>query len=190
MAEKHEPYENQRVEFQIFSTLRKIIKAVDIYSSRLRKDFGISSSQLSCLLSISEAEPISQSDLSKKVSLSPSMITSVIDQLEKSEMVKRTRNTTDRRIIHLELTDKGRETVRNAPLSFQKYLVDGLRALKGEDKSGISDSLSKLLTVISTEILIDSTLLGADDKLAGVEPSVLKAEAELKDEDDNKKEGN
>ena len=171
---------SNNIEFEIFSTLRKIIKTVDIYSAKLKMEHKINSSQLSCLLVLGELGSISLSQLSKKVSLSPSMITGVIDQLESGDLVKRVRNSTDRRVILIELTEKGKDTLKNAPLSIQKKLVNALSVIKKEEKIEINKSLLKLLSMMVSEVLIDSSIFGAEDKMVDVEPSVIQSEENLK----------
>ena len=57
----------ENVEEEIFSSLRKIINAVDIYSSKLKDSTGLNASQLSCLLVLNKIGAISLSKLSKKV---------------------------------------------------------------------------------------------------------------------------
>jgi DNA-binding MarR family transcriptional regulator len=168
----------ENLESEIFSSLRKVINAVEIYSSKLKDKTGLNASQLSCLLVLGKTGPMSLSILSKKVSLSPSMITAIVDQLESKELVVRNRKSTDRRVILIELTEKGKETVNNAPPSFQEQLMVGLNHLNDNEKKSLHGSLSKLLSIIVSEVLIDSSLLGVENKLVEVEPSVLKTEEE------------
>jgi DNA-binding MarR family transcriptional regulator len=170
-----------QIEQLIFSNLRKIIKSVDIYSAKLRESTGISSSQLSCMLALENAGPISLSQLSKMVTLSPSMITSIVDQLEKKDFVKRIRSVKDRRIILIELTHNGKESLKNAPLSFQKSFMDGLLRIQTGEKVKINKSLESLLSLIVSEILIDSSILGVEDKLVALESKVLEIEPDLKE---------
>jgi len=164
----------ENLESEIFSYLRKVINAVEIYSSKLKDKTGLNASQLSCLLVLAKTGPISLSMLSKKVSLSPSMITAIVDQLESKELVVRNRKAVDRRVILIELTEKGKETVNNAPPSFQEQLMEGLNHLSVSEKKSLYSSLSKLLAIIVSEVLIDSSLLGVENKLVEVEASVLK----------------
>lgn len=161
---------------EIFSSLRKITNAVEAYSAKLKDKTGINASQLSCLLVLSKAGPLPLSKLSKKVSLSPSMITSLVDQLEKKELVVRKRKTTDRRVVSIELTDKGKEKVKNTPPSFQELLIESLRYINEEEKESLHQNLSRLLSLIVSEVLIDSSLLGGENKLVEVEPSILEKE--------------
>lgn len=164
----------ENLEAEIFSCLRRIINAVEIYSSKLRDKTGLNASQLSCLLVLEKTGPLSLSKLSQHVYLSPSMITSIVDQLENKELVVRTRKSTDRRVILIELTEKGKQVTQTAPPSFQEQLTSSLSHLKEEEKKTLFDSLNKLLSIIVSDILIDSSLLGGENRLVEVESSVLK----------------
>lgn len=168
----------ENLESEIFSCLRRIINAVEIYSSKMKDKTGLNVSQLSCLLVLEKTGPLALSKLSKHVYLSPSMITSIVDQLENKELVVRTRKSSDRRVILIELTDKGKEVAQTAPPSFQEQLTNNLSHLKEEEKKTLFDSLNKLLSIIVSEVLIDSSLLGGEDRLVEVESSVLKQEGE------------
>ncbi len=168
----------ENLESEIFSCLRRIINAVEIYSSKLKDKTGLNVSQLSCLLVLEKTGPLALSKLSKHVFLSPSMITSIVDQLENKDLVVRTRKSSDRRVILIELTDNGKEVAQAAPPSFQEQLINNLIHLKEEEKKNLFDSLNKLLSIIVSEVLIDSSLLGGEDRLVEVESSVLKKEGE------------
>lgn len=168
--------ENENLELEIFSSLRKIINAADIYSSKLKDKTGLNASQLSCLLVLANAGPQALSKLSRNVNLSPSMITAIVDQLESKELVLRSRQAKDRRVILIELTEKGKETARIAPPTFQEQLMDGLRYLDSNEKQGLYDNLNKILSIIVSNVLIDSSLLGTEDRLVEVAPSILNTE--------------
>lgn len=172
--------EQADIYYTIFSNLRKIIKTADIYSTRLKEKYNINSSQLSCLLVLSGEQSMSLSSLSKKVSLSPSMITNIIDQLEKKELLIRKRSSTDRRVILIELTENGRKVIKNAPLSFQNQLTAGLNQLPQEELEQINTSLTKLLALIVSEVLIDSSILSNENTLVGVDSDVIESEINIK----------
>ena len=161
---------------EIFSILRKIINATDIYSSRLKDLTGLNASQLSCLMVLEKTGPLALSKLSRKVYLSASMMTAIVDQLEKKELVIRNRKSSDRRVILIELTDKGKDVVKKAPPSLQEQLMNGLSYLKEEEKISLYQHLSRLLSTIVSDVLIDSSLIGGENRLVEVEASVLKQE--------------
>lgn len=163
--------EVKNLEVEIFSCLRRVINAVDIYSSKLKDKTGLNASQLSCLVVLDKGGPMSPGQLSRKVFLSPSMITSIIDQLEKKELVLRNRKSTDRRVILIQLTEGGKDVVKRTPPSFQEQLINCLSHLKKEEKKNLAESLNKLFSIIASEVLIDSSLLGGENRLVEVESS-------------------
>lgn len=171
-----------KIEFEIFTKLRKIFKAVDMYSYILREKHNISSSQLSCLVTLGNLGSISQTRLAKEVSLSPSMITGVIDELERKSLVERVRDPSDRRVILLKLTESGVKKLQQSPLSFQKKLTDSLLNYDTAKKKLIDESLTDLLTLIGSEVLMDTDVPGVEEKLIGIKPSILKVEESIKEE--------
>jgi DNA-binding MarR family transcriptional regulator len=161
---ENENSHNQDLETEIFSSLRNILNAVEIYSAKLKEQTGLSGSQLSCLLVLNTESPLPLSKLSRKVSLSPSMITTIVDQLEKKELVFRSRQSSDRRVIFIELTEKGKDLVKTAPPSFQARLMHGLRFLREEEKKSLYEGLNRLLSVIHSDISINSALSPTNGK--------------------------
>lgn len=166
----------ENLEAEIFSCLRRVINTVEIYSSKLKDKTGLNTSQLSCLLVLDKGGSMSPGQLSRKVFLSPSMITSIIDQLEKKKLVLRNRESADRRVIQIQLTESGRGVVKTTPPSFQEQLINCLSHLEEEEKKNLLKSLNKLFSLIVSDVLIDSSLLGGENRLVEVEPSVLKKE--------------
>jgi DNA-binding MarR family transcriptional regulator len=83
----------------------------------LQRTCGLSSTQYSVLMHLSES-PESQlrmSDLAGRVSLSPSRITRVVDQMSSAGLVERRRpETSDGRSTMAVLTEEGRSTLRRA----------------------------------------------------------------------------
>jgi len=167
---------SDNIESEIFSCLRRIINAVDVYSFRLKGKTGLNASQLSCLLVLGSTGPLALSQLSQKVFLSPSMITAIVDQLERKELVFRTRHPSDRRVILIQLADKGKELIKTAPPSFQGQLLKSLSYLNEREKNNLYESLSKILSIMDSEMLTDSSILGGENRLVEVEPSILKKE--------------
>jgi DNA-binding MarR family transcriptional regulator len=174
--EKNKLTETSQIEGEIFSLLRRVINTVELYSSRLKDRTGINASQLSCMLIIYTAGPLSITKISEHVSLSPSMLTSIVDQLEKKELVVRSRKSSDRRVILIELTEKGKQLARHAPPSFQEQLTTVLDRKTGDFKKSLRSHLSQLLSIIVSEVLIDSALLGNGSPMVEVTPEVLTAE--------------
>jgi MarR family transcriptional regulator, organic hydroperoxide resistance regulator len=141
--------EKRSFEAEIIRSIRQIIRAVDIFSKQLRDKYGLNSSQISCLNYLFYTQlPLSMTDLSNELYLSHSMLTSIVDQLEKKELVKRVRTQEDRRTIYIELTEAGREMANSAPTSLQKKLTDGLSKIPDREKESIIASLHTVVRLL------------------------------------------
>lgn len=71
------------------------------------RDRIVSEAQFNALMALQYAEKeVSQQDLSNKLLVDKSNITSIVDGLEKLEFVQRVRNSNDRRTYKIELTKK------------------------------------------------------------------------------------
>lgn len=100
---------------RIIFALRRIMQQMDHHSHKLDKKYGITVPQLTCLYEIYEKGDMTLSLLSKEIHLSPSTLVGVIDRLEEKELVKRTRDTEDRRMIFIGITNKGKEFIQTSP---------------------------------------------------------------------------
>jgi len=82
-----------------------------------------------------------------------STVTGIIDRLEQKGFVGRLRNSPDRRVITIQLTEAGKELARNAPPPIQHKIVDGLRKLPEKEINQIIASLSKLTQLLDVQDL-------------------------------------
>lgn len=176
--------DSNSLEMQIIDSLRRILRAIDIYSVWLRRKYGINASQLSCLQELAESGPLSIGQLSKKVFLSASTLTGVVDKLEEKGLLMRVRNLPDRRVILIQLTESGRETVRIAPKTVQMKLFAGLSSLSTETKDEINRSLARLISVIESDELLDVPVIETGSQIADDGSTVLTNDAKLESEKD------
>jgi len=82
-----------------------------------------------------------------------STVTGVIDRLEIKDLVKRLRNSADRRIITIKLTESGINLAKNAPPPIQQKIIDGMKRLSDSDKAHIVLSLTKLTNMLDVQDL-------------------------------------
>jgi MarR family transcriptional regulator, 2-MHQ and catechol-resistance regulon repressor len=80
----------------------------------LQKDFGLTESQFAVLEALHHLGPLSQGQLCQKILRSGSNVTTVLDNLERDELVRRERDSDDRRVQMVSLTEKGRTAVTTA----------------------------------------------------------------------------
>ena len=136
---------------EIMQSLRRIFKAIQDYSYDVSDKFGTTGPQLWALKTISQNESLSLGELGRRMYLHPSTITGLIDRLEKKGLVERDRDQTDRRVIKLRLTSKGKGLVKRAPNPIQGKMIYGLRKLKRKELNSIHHSVQKLVEVMEVQ---------------------------------------
>ena len=78
------------------------------------KELGLSSRPYFVLAGVDGAGPISQQDLSRLLSIDPTTMVALVDELERGGFVQRSRNPSDRRRFDLTLTESGKRTLEAA----------------------------------------------------------------------------
>ena len=91
---------------EVVSTLRKIIRAIDLHSKQLTKKYGLTGPQIIVLKEINESPDRPISEIARKVSLSQATVTSILDRLEQQGYAQRHRSQIDKRKVNIVLTEK------------------------------------------------------------------------------------
>ncbi len=136
---------------ETMQSLRRIFKAIQIYSQETSREFGITGPQLWALKTIAQNEEMALSELGKGMYLHPSTMTGLIDRLEKKGLVTRERGREDRRRVKIRLTSRGAALAKRCPNPIQGKMVHGLRKLKREDLNAIFTSMKKLVEMMEAE---------------------------------------
>lgn len=163
----------------IFRSLRRIMRAVDVYSHKLSAEYSITSPQLLCLQTLADDGPLTNTAMSKLVHLSPSTVVGIFDRLESRGLIVRERSMQDRRIVLVHITKEGRELVATVPSLLQNRLAAGLGGLPDSELLTIAHSLERivnLLEVTDAEAAplletrpIEETMTPAEELLAEID---------------------
>ncbi|MFQ6675526.1 MAG: MarR family winged helix-turn-helix transcriptional regulator [Fidelibacterota bacterium] len=94
--------------FLVVRTARSMKKALDTQLVEL----GLTASQHTVLSTLAHSDGLSLSEVGRRVFLDKPAITGLADRLEKDGLVQRKRTSSDRRVIKLYLTPKGRKLLR------------------------------------------------------------------------------
>ena len=148
---------------KIFLGLRNISHISSIYSKYLQKNFDITSSQLLFLRALDKEDGLSAGEIGRRIFIKPGTITGIVDRLEKKELVSRHRQTKDRRVINVNITENGRRLVRIAPAPIQSRLAINLRNLPTDDLKLLTDNLERLIRLMQADE-VTSQLSAEDSK--------------------------
>jgi DNA-binding MarR family transcriptional regulator len=100
-------------ESKLARTVRHLIsKASDLKHRRVHElldELGLYRGQSSVLRALWERDGMTQSELTERLSRSPSTITKTVQRMERAGLVKRCSDDSDERVSHVYLTDAGRD---------------------------------------------------------------------------------
>ena len=136
---------------EIVQSFRKIFKAIQTYSEEVLKEFGVTGPQLWLLKTIQNESGIRVSELSQRMFLHISTVSSIINRLEEKGLLERRRTKKDRRVVLVHLTDEGKRLIKKAPEPAQGKLLHGLQKLSQEEVLALYDSLKKIVELMEVD---------------------------------------
>jgi len=147
---------------QVLVSLRQIIRAIDLHSKKLERESGLTGPQLLIMQHIDTPGEMTSGVIARKVSLSQATVTSILDRLERKELLKRERSHTDKRKVIISLTKKGEQALEGAPTLMQESFINAFNQLEDWEQSLILSSVQRLSDMMNaTELdaapLLDST---------------------------------
>lgn len=134
----------------------KLIKEIkELFRKAIRAQFEnmeITSSQWMILGIMMKNGRMKIGDLSKEVGLSNSTVTGIIDRLEKRNFVKRVRDSKDRRVIYIELTEKFEEKKEGLNMSVDNTINEFLSSVSEKELKKVIDGLEILKNVLTKNL--------------------------------------
>ena len=128
----------------VLSTLRQIIRAIDLQSKKLTKKFGLTGPQLIILKEIYSSPNLPISENAKNVSLSQATVTTILDRLCQQGFSIRQRSDLDKRKVNICLTEKSIEILKNNPSILQDEFSAEFDKLEIWEKNMLLSSLQRL----------------------------------------------
>lgn len=135
----------------IIDDLRRVFQVVNEYSKKAEKETGLTGPQLWAIKVISDSSAMKVSELARRMYLHPATVVGILDRLESRSLVARTRSTEDRRVVHVDLTEKGKDLVTQAPEVVQGLLVQGLERLPKDELLNIATGLEQLVKIVGAQ---------------------------------------
>lgn len=140
--EKHE---------EVLVSIRQIIRAIDLHSKRLSKESGLTGPQLILMRSIKELGEVTIRELSNHTNMSQATATTILDRLERNDLVKRVRSVQDKRKVHAHLTEKGLGVLSDAPMPLQQNFINKFQQLEEWEQSLLLSSVQRISSMMNAE---------------------------------------
>ncbi len=145
-------YRGNAAETRALNAFIKLMRATNSLGANLSRNLAdkadLTMSQFAVLEALLHLGTMSQGDIGGKLLLSGSNITTVIDNLEKRDLVRRERRTDDRRVVEVSLTTKGRKLIEGLFPLHARRITELLSALSSQEQ----DQLAALCRTLGLSI--------------------------------------
>jgi len=148
----------KRIE-DVLIALRRVIRATDLHSKYLEKTTGLTAPQILLLQAINSMGQATIGELANKISLSQATVTTILDRLEKRNLITRNRSEQDKRKVHTYLTEEATKVLINAPLPLQDQFTQQFSDLQDWEKTMIISSLQRIAKMMDAQDIDASPVL-------------------------------
>lgn len=138
--------DNKTDALETLRLFRVIFKSITKHYHEIEKLTGIGGASLWALAEIADSPNLTVSGLAKAMSIHQSTASNLLEKLEANAYVVRLRSSDDRRVVHLSLTDKGRDILSRAPAPYRGLLPDAVMRLDALSLAQLNDSLAALVS--------------------------------------------
>ena len=127
--------------------LREVIRAFNIVTKKLERQFGLSGAQLDVLECLRDNPGLSPSDLAHRSATDQSTASVVVKRLSEAGLVERRNHDNDRRRTVLTVTPKGESLLAEAPPSVPSRLRAAFRRMAHDERVAITTLLERWLSL-------------------------------------------
>jgi DNA-binding MarR family transcriptional regulator len=127
--------------YRLAVTANRISKAL---GERYRRRFGLSIPEWRVLAHLSQAESVSVREIHERVELDKSKVSRAAARLVADGIIAKRINSTDKRLLELSLTDKGRAIMSELVPLARDYETEILTKLPAKDRANLDRLLRRL----------------------------------------------
>jgi len=141
--------ESQNTILRLWLLLHRVRDVLVLCEDSIFREFGLTTEQFSVLAVVkSRGGSLRPTDLALILERSPNSISMLVDRMVKAGLVRRTRDRSDRRIVHVSLTTKGENALKPATPTGWEFIQKILSPIPDKDKH----TLANLLETIKCEL--------------------------------------
>ena len=158
-----DPIDEQRSTNQIMDSIRSIVRALRVNTRAIEIRLGVSLAQL-WVLQLLDAQPSqSVNDLAEATATHQSSVSVVVRRLVDRGFVTRRNATEDRRRVCVDITDAGRDLLRQAPPTVQVELIGALRRMAPDQRQQLASLMRTWLVDAGLDVTEKPPMLMEDD---------------------------
>jgi DNA-binding MarR family transcriptional regulator len=145
---------------EVITALRRVIRAVDLHSRTLAASHGLTGPQALILKALQNGG-LAAGALAKNVSLSQGTVTDILKRLEQKKLIKRIRDSKDRRKVLVEITRQGQVILEQSPPLLQEHFIDRFSNLQDWEQNLLLSSLQRIAKLMDAEDLDAAPVLSS-----------------------------
>ena len=147
-------YEYQsQLEEEILRSIRRIVRAIEMYSQSLVAQVGLTSPQLSVLKTVQRLSPATPTSIARELRLSQPTVSGILDRLHGRGLLSRDFCPEDKRMRSYRLTLEAETTLGASPPLLQDSFLRRLSKLQDWERSMLLASLQRVASLMDVEDL-------------------------------------
>lgn len=117
-----------------------------------RFDHKTTASQTEALMVVENEGPITQKKLAERMQLTPGSITQLVEQLERMQFVARTTSDSDRRVVHVSITQKGSDELSTLKSQKEELFKNVYKELSLEEIRTMDKVHKKMIAYLKAKV--------------------------------------
>ena len=156
---------------RVIAALRRIVRAIDLHSHHLVERFSVTGPQLVALQELARLGQVPVGVLARNVHVSHPTMTGILDRLEKRGLVRRTRDTEDRRRMTVTATGEGLRLLDAVPSPLQDRFRGEFSKLEEWEQTHMLATLQRIAAMMDAEELDAAPVLTTGAAVSTLNPA-------------------
>lgn len=157
------------LEDEILRSIRRIVRAIEMYSQSLINQVGLTSPQLSVLKAVQRLDPATPTSIARDLRLSQPTVSGILERLSAKKLLERETNSGDKRMRTYRLTEESLRLIQAAPPLLQEDFQQRLGKLADWERSMLLSALQRVAGLMDAEELEAHPILTPGIALLGAD---------------------
>ena len=150
------------------NAIRSIVRALRVNTRSIELKLGISLAQLFVLEQLANRPAESLNELAERTATHQSSVSVVVRRLVDRGLVTRTAVPSDKRRVHIALTEAGVSMLRGAPPTVQADLLEGMKQLTSDQRATLAGLLEAWVKASGIDITVPPPMMFEEESDASV----------------------
>ncbi|ABM03828.1 transcriptional regulator, MarR family [Psychromonas ingrahamii 37] len=134
---------------QLLISLRRVIRSISIHSRKLHKESGLTVPQLMVMRKIAQLDQPLAKQIAQEITVSAATVTTILDRLQSRHLIIRTRSETDKRKVHLSLSEVGQKLLNDLPKApLQEHFIKRYQHLEDWEQSQLLSAVERIASMM------------------------------------------